>query len=307
MSTRRLGFIYGIAAYLCWGAFPLFFMLLAAVDPFEAVPWRVITALGFCVIAVTVVRSWGSVLQILRSPRMLGWFALCTVLLYANWQIFVFGIVTGHIIETSLGYFINPLFTVFIGVVFRRETLTRLQWIAIAIAGVGVLVAAIAYGRVPWIALGLAVSFGLYGAVHKKVGESIDGVTGLTVETLTTLPVALIQLAIVSQVIGLTAFSHGPWIGALVLWAGVMTGIPLILFGEAARRLKLSYLGFVQFLTPILGFLYGYFVMHEAMPAPRWIGFVSVWIALVILMVDVVIQLRKAPDVPPTTGPIRLD
>lgn len=298
---------YGTGAYLIWGSFPFFFGLITVVSPLEVVPWRVFSTLAFCALLISLTRRWGGVVQILRTPKLLGWFALASLFLYFNWQLFVLGVMTGHVLETSLGYFINPLFTVFIGVVFRRETLTRLQWIAIAIAGVGVLVAAIAYGRVPWIALGLAVSFGLYGAVHKKVGESIDGVTGLTVETLTTLPVALIQLAIVSQVIGLTAFSHGPWIGALVLWAGVMTGIPLILFGEAARRLKLSYLGFVQFLTPILGFLYGYFVMHEAMPAPRWIGFVSVWIALVILMVDVVIQLRKAPDVPPTTGPIRLD
>lgn len=307
MKQTRAGLGYGFSAYLLWGAFPFYFGLIAMVNPLEVVPWRVGATLVFCAILATLTRRWRSIVQILRTPRLLGWFALSALLLYANWQIFVIGVMSGHVIETSLGYFINPLFTILIGVVVRGEKLSRMQWTAVTIAAVGVVVAAVAYGSFPWIALGLAVSFGLYGAVHKHAGESVDGLTGLTVETLTTAPIAVIQVIWVASTAGLAAYTYGTGVLVLVLFSGVMTGIPLILFGEAARRLPLSYLGFLQFLTPILGFLYGYFVMHEEVSAGRWIGFVAVWIALVILIIDMVIQLRRSPGAQLNTGPIPLD
>ncbi len=307
MKQTRAGLGYGLAAYLLWGLFPFYFGLIAMVNPLEVVPWRVGATLVFCAVLATLTRRWGQVVKILRTPRLLGWFALSAVLLYANWQIFVIGVMSGHVLETSLGYFINPLFTILIGVAVRGEKLSRPQWVAVAIAGVGVMISAIAYGSFPWIALGLAVSFGLYGAVHKHAGEQVDGITGLTVETLTTAPIAAVQMVLVAQVAGLSAFSYGPGILALVLFSGVMTAIPLILFGESARRLPLSYLGFLQFITPILGFLYGYFVMHEDVSTGRWIGFIAVWIALVILITDMVIQLRRSPGAQPSTGPILLD
>lgn len=303
----RAGLGYGLGAYLLWGTFPFYFGLIAMVNPLEVVPWRVGATLVFCAILATLTRRWGQVVKILRTPKLLGWFALSAVLLYANWQIFVIGVMSGHVIETSLGYFINPLFTILIGVVVRGERLTRLQWIAVGIAAVGVVIAAVAYGTFPWIALGLAFTFGLYGAVHKHAGESVDGITGLTIETLTTAPIAAAQMALVASFAGLAAFTHGPGIMALVLFSGVMTGIPLILFGESARRLPLSYLGFLQFLTPILGFLYGYFVMHEDVSLGRWVGFIAVWIALVILIIDMVLQLRRSPGAQLATGPIPLD
>lgn len=303
----RAGLGYGVSAYLLWGTFPFFFGLIAVVHPLEVVPWRVGATLVFCAILATLTKRWGQVAQILRTPRLLGWFALSAILLYANWQIFVIGVMTGHVLETSLGYFINPLFTILIGVLVRNERLTRLQWIAVSIAAVGVVVAAVAYGSFPWIALGVAVTFGLYGAVHKHAGESVDGLTGLTIETLVSAPIAAVQMGLVASFMGLAAYTHGPGIMALVLFSGVMTAIPLILFGEAARRLPLSYLGFIQFLTPIIAFLYGYFVMNEEVSAARWIGFVAVWIALVILIVDMALQLRRSPGAQLTTGPIPLD
>ncbi|QZY52750.1 EamA family transporter RarD [Leucobacter tenebrionis] len=307
MNRTRAGLGYGLGAYLIWGVFPLYFGLIAMVGPFEVVPWRVGATLVFCVILVSLTRRWSQVTAILRSPRLLGWFALSSLLLYANWQLFVVGVMTGHVLETSLGYFINPLFTILIGVVVRKESLTRLQWWAVGIAAVGVTTAAIAYGVFPWIALGIAASFGLYGAVHKHAGEQVDGITGLTVETFASLPIAAVQLLIVASTTGITAFSFGPGIAALVLLSGIMTAVPLILFGEGTRRLPLSYMGFLQFLTPILGFLYGYFVMHEEMPVSRWIGFVAVWIALVILIVDMLGQIRRSPTAQTNTGPIPLD
>lgn len=280
----------------------MYFGLIAAVNPLEVVPWRVCMTMLFCVLLVTLMRRWSQVMAILKTPRLLGWFSLSALLLYLNWQLFVIGVMTGNVIETALGYFINPLFTILIGVGVRGEKLTRPQWIAVGIAAAGVVTAAVGYGSFPWIAIGLAVSFGLYGAVHKHAGEAVDGVTGLTVETLVSVPIGIVQMIVVASMMGIGAFAHGPGVSTLVLLSGVATAIPLILFGEASRRLPLSYLGFIQFLTPILGFLYGYLVMHEEMSTTRWIGFVAVWIALVILISEMVTQLRRSPRAEP--GPI---
>ncbi|MBK0420720.1 EamA family transporter RarD [Leucobacter sp. CSA2] len=307
MRETRAGLGYGLAAYLLWGAFPFYFGLITMVGPLEVVPWRVGATLLFSAVLVSLTRRWGRVGAILRNRRQLGWFALSALLLYANWQIFIIGVMTGHVLETSLGYFINPLFTILIGVIFRREKLSRLQWLAVGIAGVGVLVSAIAYGQFPWIAIGISLSFGLYGAVHKYAGEDVDGITGLTIETMVTVPVGIVQGVIVALTVGLNAFSFGPGIAALVLASGLVTAIPLILFGESARRLPLAYIGFLQFLTPILSFLYGYFVAGESMSVGRWIGFLAVWIAITILIIDMVIQLRRSPQVTLNTAPIPLD
>lgn len=312
MVTNRSGYFYGVAAYLWWGAFPLFFSLLSPINPLEIVPWRVLTAVAFCGIAIAVMRSFGSVTRIFKSPKQLMWFAVSSILLYANWQIFVIAIVTGQILEASLGYFINPLMTVLIGVLVRREKLRPAQWVAVSIAGIGVVIGAIAYGTFPWLALGLALTFALYGAVRKQVSEEIDPLSGLTVETIIALPVAVAQLLVLFLLGGsLTAFTHGSAVTVPLLLSGVATAIPLLLFGAANRRLPLTHLGFIQFLTPILGFLSGYFIFHEEMPLTRWIGFVAVWIALVILVTDMVLasrrmraQSRVSIEPPATTAPI---
>lgn len=306
----RLGFAYGLAAYLCWGAFPLFFSLLVSVSPYEVVPWRVITALVFCAIVITAARTWSASWAILRSPRKLGWFTLSALLLYANWQIFIVGVISGRIIETALGYFINPLVTILIGVFVRKERLSRLQWIAVAIAAVGVITSAIAYGRFPFIALGLALSFGLYGAVRKHAGDDVDSLTGLTIETVVGAVIAVPQLFAVLLITGrLGAFEHGPAVTVPLLLSGAVTAIPLLLFGAGMRRLPLSRMGFIQFLTPILGFLTGYFVFHEEMPPARWLGFIAVWVALLVLIADMLRSLRSRPlrgEPPPITSEIIL-
>lgn len=307
--SNRLGYIYGFGAYLCWGVFPLFFMLLAKVAPFEIVPWRVITALAFCVIAVSVTRAWRPVLAILRSRRMLGWFVISSILLYANWQFFVAGVVTGHIIEIALGYFINPIFTILIGVVVRKERLSSAQWVAVGIATVGVVISAIAYGQFPFFALGVALSFGLYGAVRKQVSEDVDALTGLTVETMISSVIAVAQLGLILYITGhLGAFGHGPAVTIPLLLSGFVTAIPLLLFAAGTRKLPLSHMGFIQFMTPILSFLTGYFIFNEPMSAARWIGFVAVWIALLVLVFDMVRAIRRAriagAEPPPVTGEI---
>lgn len=306
---NRLGYFYGLGAYIWWGIFPLFFMLLAAVDPLEIVPWRVLAALVFCALAVTVMRGWRAVATVLRSRRMLGWFVVTSLLLYANWQIFVTGVVTGHIIEVSLGYFINPLITILIGVVVRGERLRPLQWLAVGIATVGVVISAIAYGQFPFYALGVALTFGLYGAVRKQVSEDIDALTGLTVETMIGTIVAVVQLALIASIAGhLGAFDHGLAVTIPLLLSGIATAIPLLLFAAGTRRLPLSHMGFIQFVTPILSFLTGYFIFGEPMPPARWVGFIAVWVALIVLIVDMLGMLRSArargEEPPAVTGEI---
>jgi len=309
--NQRAGLAYGMAAYIAWGSSPILFYFLAEISPFEIVPWRVATTLVFCAIGVTLMRSWTRTIAILRSPKLFGWFILSSALLYLNWQFYVIGIVTERIIETALGYFINPLITILIGVVVRKERLSRLQWIAVGIAGVGMLVSAIAYGRFPFIALGLAITFGLYGAVRKHSGDHVDALTGLNIETIVGMIFAVPQLIIVFLIGGhLGAFDHGPVVTTLLMLSGVATAIPLLLFGAAMRRLPLSQMGFLQFTTPILGFLVGYFIFHEPMPASRWIGFCAVWLALIVLLCDMVITMRRArllgSDPAPPTGEIVL-
>lgn len=308
--TGRLGFVYGVLAYAIWGFFPLYFSLIDQVNPLEVVPWRVLMTLLFCLIGVTMLARWSRVIAVFRNPKQLLLYAAASLFLYMNWQLFIIGVITGNILETSLGYFINPLVTILIGVVVRKELLTRLQWVAVGVATVGVLVSAIAYGQVPWIALGLACSFGLYGAFHKAMDEGTDALTGLTVETLITSPLALVQAVLVAVTVGLTAVTFGPGVFVLVLLSGVITAVPLLFFSGAASRLPLSYLGFLQFLTPVISFLYGYLIAGEEMSTARWIGFISVWVALSILIIDMVQRIRADPrsnTVSEQTGPIPLD
>ncbi len=291
---NRSGYAYGIAAYLLWGAFPFYFNLLDAVDPLEVIPWRVITSLIFCLLVIALGRQWKSLRDALSNPRQVGWFLLSALLLYANWQIFVSAVMSGQILETALGYFITPLVTILIGVLIRRETLRKAQWWAVGIAAIGVVVSAAAYGSFPLVALGIALSFGFYGAVHQHASATVDALSGLTVETLLVLPVALIQLWLINSASGhLTSFEAGATVTLLLLGSGIVTAIPLLLFGAASRRLPLSHLGFIQFLTPVLNFLTGYFIFHEVMSPTRWFGFATVWLALFILITDMLRQARR--------------
>lgn len=306
MREQKTGFVFGLGAYALWGFFPLFFGLVAVVDPLELVPWRVAATMLFCVVLVAVTRGFRRVWKILGSVRLLLWFTLSGVLLYLNWQVFVWGVMHERVIETSLGYFINPLLTIVLGVFVRGERLSRLQFVAVAVSTVGVVVAAVAYGEFPWIALALGLTFAFYGAVHKHVGPVASGITGLTVETVVVLPFAAVQLLFLAGAQGLNAFSHGAHVSWLVVLSGVVTAVPLVFFGEAATRLPLIYMGFIQFLTPVLSFLYGFFVLGEVVSVGRWFGFCAVWCAIVILLGDAVRVSRRARLQGPATGQIML-
>ena len=291
-STRR-GYLYAVSAYGLWGLLPLYFLALAPTSPFEVVPWRILFSLVFCALLITVTRRWRDFVAIARQPRLVGTMALAGVLIYVNWQVFLYGTLTGHVVETSLGYFINPIVTVFLGVFFLRERLRPAQWVAVGISLVAVAVLAIGYGSLPWIALVLAFSFALYGLIKKTVGNRVDAVTGLTLETAWLTPVAVVQLVIVAGIGGITFGTVSTAHTVLLLAAGVITAVPLLLFAGAASRLPLIALGFVQFLAPVMQFLVGVFVAHEPMPPERLAGFALVWCALVVLSVDGLIAGRR--------------
>jgi chloramphenicol-sensitive protein RarD len=196
-------------------------------------------------------------------------------------------------VEAALGYFINPIVTVFLGVVVQRERLRVAQWVAVGVSIVAVIVLAVGYGSFPWIALILAFSFGFYGLIKKRVGPTVDAVSGLTLETLWLTPVAIVQLVVVAATAGLTFGTVSVWHTVAMVGAGVITAVPLLFFAAASRRLPLVYMGFIQYFAPFIQFLVGVFVLHEAMPPERWVGFSIVWLALVILSVDMIVAARQ--------------
>lgn len=294
---RSLGGVYAFSAYLLWGFLPLYFVLLAPTGPFELVAWRIVLSLVFCALLLTATRAWGRLAAIFRQPRVLGLTVVAGLLIYVNWQVFILGALTGHVIETSLGYFINPIATVLLAVLVLRERLRPTQWVAIGIAAAAVIVIVVAYRAFPWIALTLAASFSVYGLVKKRVGPSVDAVSGLTLESLWLMPIAAVILAVVGATSGLSMGTHG-WTHAVLLsLAGVVTAVPLLFFAAGARRVSLTVIGLLQFVAPILQFTIGAWVLQEPMPLERWIGFGLVWVALIVLTVDSLVHARRSRPV----------
>ncbi len=275
-----------------WGILPLYFLLLAPTGPFEVVALRIVLSLAFCALLLTVMRGWRPFWNLARQPRVLGIMAVAGVLIYINWQVYIYAALSGHVVEGALGYFINPIVTVALGVVFLRERLRVAQWVAVGISGVAILVIAIGYGVFPWISLTLAISFGLYGYIKKRVGAQVDAVSGMTMETALLLPVATVILIIVGATSGIVTGTAGAPHLILSLLAGAITATPLLLFAAAARRLPLVYIGLAQYLAPALQFVVGVVVLREDMPLERWIGFALIWVALMVLTADMLASGR---------------
>ncbi|PKQ33555.1 MAG: EamA family transporter RarD [Actinobacteria bacterium HGW-Actinobacteria-11] len=293
-ATRTAGVAYAGAAYLLWGVLPLYFLLLAPTGPWEVVAWRVLLSFVFCLLLLTVSRGWAAFRAILRQPRLLGWTALAGLLIYVNWQVFLIGTLSDNVIETSLGYFINPITTVLLGVFVLKERIRRLQWAAIAIAAIAVVVIIVAYRAFPWIALSLTASFGIYGLIKKKIGPAVDAVSGLTLESFWLIPIAVAQLIVVSMTpAGITMGANGGVHALLLAFAGVATAVPLLLFAAGTRRINLTVIGMIQFITPVMQFLIGAVVLHEPMPPERWAGFILVWIAIAVFLVDLLLAGRR--------------
>lgn len=289
----RTGFLYASGAYGLWGVLPLYFLLLLPAGAFEVVAFRILMSLVFCALLLTITRGWARFGALLRDRRTMLFMALAALAIYINWQVYVLAALDGHVIEASLGYFINPIVTVLLGVLVLREKVRPAQWVALSIALVAILVIVVGYGAFPWIALALAFSFGGYGLIKRVVGPRVDAVGGLTLETAWLAPVAIVQLVLVGTIGGgLEVGQNGVWHAALMVCAGVVTTVPLLLFAAGARRIPLVALGMTQFLAPLMQFLIGWLVLREAMPLERWIGFALVWVALIVLMTDMIAASR---------------
>jgi chloramphenicol-sensitive protein RarD len=294
-SESSVGLLYGLSAYLIWGSFPLIIAAASFADPFEVVVWRVVFGFIFAALLVSIVGGWKEILQIVKSAQRLKWVAVASLMIYINWVVYVVAVATGNVIESSLGYFINPLVTVLFAVLLLKEKLRPMQWVALSIGAVAVVVLTLDYGRLPFIAIALAVSFGIYSLAKNRVGKKIPALQSFTIESGLVVPVALVQLWLVSQSAQIMLFS-GFVETSILVGFGILTAIPLILFGAAASRVPLSTIGFIQYLTPTIQFSIGFFVFGEPMPAVRWVGFALVWVSLAILTIDAL--KRKRPDLP---------
>ena len=291
--SQRQGVIYALCAYTLWGLAPIYFKTIAAVPAAEILTHRMIWSCALLMVLTLLARQWHKVQAVLRQPKVLLTLAFTSVTVGGNWLLFIWAINNGHMLDASLGYYINPLFNVLLGMLFLSEKLRRLQWWAVGLAVIGVAIQLIAFGSLPWIALVLASSFAVYGLIRKKL--ALDALTGLLIETLIMLPPAAIYL---------WGFADSPtshltqndWhLNLLLIAAGAVTTAPLLCFTAAATRLKLSTLGFFQYIGPSLMFILAVTLYGEALALDKMITFACIWSALVLFTLDGLRNGRQKP------------
>jgi chloramphenicol-sensitive protein RarD len=284
-KVRSLGLLFGVSAYTLWGLFPIYWPLLKPANPLEIVSHRAVWTLVFCFIILSLTKTLSSTLAILKRPKIVAGLFLSSILISINWIIYIYAANTGHVVEASLGYYINPIVVIATGVIILKEKMRPLQWAAVGIATLGVIVLTIDYGRLPWIALGLALSWGSYGLVKKKLG--LGALEGLSIETLLSSGVYLGYLIWLGNT-GDGQFLNSWKITLLFIGGGAVTAIPLLLFNGSTNRLPLTLIGLLQYITPTIQFCIGVWYYNEAMPGARWAGFLIIWIALITLAFDLV-------------------
>ena len=290
-TLDRGGVGLGASAHVIWGLFPAFWPLLDPAQPTEILAHRILWTMVLMAGVLTVLRGWGA----LRGLSRATWLRVtaAAVLITLNWGVFIYGVLIGRVVDVALGYYINPLVSTLLAILVLRERPTRLQGLALAIAAAAVVVISIGAGSPPWLGLVLAVSFALYGLMKKTI--PLPSTAGLTAEGLVVGPLALVYV-VALQLTGHGTFTdHGGGHVLLMILAGPATTLPLLLYGAAARRIPLTTLGTLMYLTPTLQFLWGVLVLHETMPVTRWVGFGLVWIALVVFTVDLWRSTRRAP------------
>ena len=285
MSKNKLGLLFGISAYSLWGAFPLYWPLLEPANPLEIVSHRAIWTLVFCFIVLAATKALKSTLATLKRPKIAARLFLTSLLISINWLVYIWATNNGHVVEASLGYYINPLIIIGFGVILLKEKMRPLQWVAVTIASIGVLVLTIDYGRLPWIALTLAVSWGSYGLIKKQLG--LGALEGLAIETFISAFFYLGYLIYIGNQ-GTGQFGHHWGLTLLLMSAGAITAIPLLLFNGSATRLPFTTIGLLQYITPTLQFSVGVWIRHEDMPTARWVGFLIIWVSLTTLAIDLV-------------------
>ncbi|ALO10334.1 integral membrane protein [Streptomyces venezuelae] len=291
-NEGRAGLLYGIGAYGMWGLVPLFWPLLKPAGAVEILAHRMVWSLVFVGIALLALRRWSWIPELVRSPRKLALITVAAAVISVNWGLYIWSVNTGRVVEASLGYFINPLVTIALGVLVLKERLRPAQWAAVGVGFAAVLVLAIGYGQPPWISLVLASSFAIYGLVKKKL--NLGGLESLAAETAVQFLPALGYLVWLGTQGTLAFGSEGAGHAALLVSTGIVTAVPLVCFGAAAIRVPLSTLGLLQYLAPTFQFLLGVLYFHEAMPPERWAGFSLVWLALTLLTWDALRTARRS-------------
>ena len=290
-NQTRVGILLALAAYFIWGIAPAYFKLIYYVPADEILTHRVIWSFFFMVALISISRQWPQVKRLLKTPKKVFLLALSAVLVGGNWLLFIWAVNNHHMLEASLGYFINPLVNILLGMIFLGERFRRMQWLAVLLAACGVLVQLWTFGSLPIIALGLAFSFAFYGLLRKKI--AVDAQTGMLFETLWLLPVAAIYLFGIAD----SPTSHmgqNSWsLNLLLMAAGVVTTIPLLCFTGAATRLRLSTLGFFQYIGPTLMFLLAVTFYGEVPGADKMVTFAFIWVALAIFVMDAVYTIRR--------------
>lgn len=292
-SHMRTGLFYAIITYLMWGMLPLYFNLMADASPVEIVASRVVFSLIFCAALLPMLKLTGGFVEVLRNRRATLVLFAASLLIGVNWFIYVLATTTGRTIDASLGYFINPLVSVSLGVIFLKERLRVAQWVAVGLSAVAVLIMSVVYGQVPFIGLGLAFSFGIYGLLKSRVGGTVAPVVSLSLETLLLIPVALLALVWV-QGMGQSTMFTAPGRFLLLASTGVVTAVPLIAFAAAAKRLPLTVIGMVQYVGPSIQFFLAVFVLKDHIGAEKWLGLSIIWVALVVFTADAVRASRTS-------------
>lgn len=299
-SDRKKGALYTFSAFTLWGLFPIYWKLIQNVSALEILSHRIFWSFIFIVFLIIIERKTARIhrvwCQLAANPRQLGFVLLASVLISANWLIYIWAVNNGHVVESSMGYYINPLVSVLLGIIFLKERLNRWQTIALLLAAAGVLVQTIGFGGFPWIALSLALTFGFYGLTKKMI--LIDAMIELTFETLCMLPLAFIYLAHL-QIAGTLAFASGPLLQTvLLIGTGIVTAVPLLLFAEGAQRITLTMVGFFQYVSPTLTLIIGLLVFHEPFTMIQFFSFALIWAGLLVFSFSSFPLMKKRRHLP---------
>jgi chloramphenicol-sensitive protein RarD len=289
-KVRSLGLLFGVSAYTLWGLFPIYWPLLKPANPLEIVSHRAVWTLVFCFIILALTKTLKSTLSLLKRPKIVAGLFLGSILISINWIIYIYAANNEHVVEASLGYYINPIVVIATGVIVLKEKMRPLQWLAVGIATLGVAVLTIDYGRLPWIALGLALSWGSYGLVKKQLG--LGALEGLSIETLLSSGFYLAYLIWLGNS-GDGHFTYSLTLTLLLIGGGAVTAIPLLLFNGSTNRLPLTLIGLLQYITPTIQFCIGVWYYNEDMSTARWVGFLIIWVALMSLATDLVKSSRS--------------
>jgi chloramphenicol-sensitive protein RarD len=292
-SEKSLGLIFGLSAYILWGLFPLYWPLLKSASAYEIVAHRAVWTLVFCLVVLAFHKKLRQTVAQLKQPRIFFGLLATAILISINWIVYIWATNASHVVEASLGYYINPLVIIAFGVLLLKEKMRIGQWVAVGIATVGVAVLTIDYGRLPWIAIALALSWGSYGVIKKVLG--LGALEGLTIETmLTFIPYATFLLILQNN--GTGQFGQHWGLSLLLISAGAITAIPLLLFNGSTTRLPYTVIGLLQYITPTIQFSIGVWVRHEEMPMARWAGFAIIWCALIALAIDLLRSSRAVDN-----------